>query len=61
MEITKVISQYLEYLRGIKRYSGYTLKAYKEDLNSFSKFCAENLKFEVNSIENFKSLFNASK
>ena len=50
MEITKVINQYLEYLRGIKRYSGYTLKAYKEDLNSFSKFCADHSKPEINSL-----------
>jgi integrase/recombinase XerC len=50
MEITKVINQYLEYLRGVKRYSGYTIKAYNKDLNSFSKYCADHSKFEINSI-----------
>ena len=50
MEITKVINQYLEYLQGVKRYSGYTIKAYKEDLKSFSEFCSNHSKIEINSI-----------
>ena len=50
MKITKVINQYLEYLRGVKRYSGYTIKAYKEDLISFSEFCSDHSKFDINSI-----------
>ena len=50
MKITKVIDEYLEYLRGVKRYSGYTLKAYKEDLHSFSEFCAERSKSEISHI-----------
>ena len=50
MKITKVIDEYLEYLRGVKRYSGYTIKAYNEDLNSFSKYCADRSKFDINSI-----------
>ncbi len=50
MKITKVINEYLEYLGGVKRYSGNTIKAYNEDLNSFAKFCADRSKFEINSI-----------
>ncbi len=50
MKITKVINQYMEYLGGIKRYSGYTIKAYTEDLNAFSKYCADYSKFEINTI-----------
>jgi integrase/recombinase XerC len=50
MKITKVIEQYLEYLRGVKRYSDYTLKAYREDLISFTKFCADTSKYEINTV-----------
>ena len=50
MELSKVINQYLEYLQGVKRYSGYTIKAYKEDLKSFSEFCSNHSKIEINSI-----------
>ena len=50
MKITKVINQYLEYLGGIKRYSDYTLKAYKEDLSSFSIYCADYSRFEIEAV-----------
>ncbi len=50
MELSNVISQYLEYLRGVKRYSDYTLKAYREDLISFSKYCNDYSKNGINSI-----------
>ncbi|MFZ0456348.1 MAG: tyrosine-type recombinase/integrase [Ignavibacteriaceae bacterium] len=50
MEITEVINQYMEYLRGVRRYSGYTIKAYNQDLNSFSEFCADHSKIEINSV-----------
>jgi site-specific recombinase XerD len=50
MEITQVIKNYLEYLRGVKRYSGNTLKSYGEDLSAFSQFCSDNSKTEIDSV-----------
>lgn len=50
MELSNVITRYLEYLSGVKRYSDNTIKAYKEDLNSFTKYCIDYSKKEINSI-----------
>jgi integrase/recombinase XerC len=50
MKIVQAIFQYLEYLRGVKRYSENTLKAYGQDLHSFSAYCINYSKDKVNSI-----------
>ena len=48
MQITQIITDYLDYLRGVKRYSYNTLKAYNEDLISFSKYCMDYSRNEIN-------------
>lgn len=50
MKISLVIDKYLEYLRGVKRYSDNTVKSYKEDLSSFSDYCSENSKEKISSV-----------
>jgi integrase/recombinase XerC len=50
MEIVQAIFQYLEYLRGVKRYSDNTLKAYGEDLHSFSVYCNNYSKYQIDSV-----------
>ena len=41
MNIEKASSEYIGELKGIKRYSANTIKAYSEDLSEFMEFCAK--------------------
>jgi site-specific recombinase XerD len=47
MNIVKASSEYIGELKGIKRYSANTIKAYSEDLNEFMEFCKKNSILDV--------------
>lgn len=50
MNIKKIIDLYLEEIISVRRYSGYTKKAYKEDLYEFLNFCLQNEIEEINKV-----------
>ncbi len=50
MSIDRVVEEYLEQLKNVKRYSPNTVKSYSEDLNDFIKFCEDNAKLEITGI-----------
>jgi site-specific recombinase XerD len=50
MDISLLIFEYLDNLKNIKRYSGNTIKAYREDLVSFTNFCRIHNREEISKI-----------
>jgi len=50
MRIEQVVEAYIIYLRNIRRYSPNTIKSYKADLYDFTKYCSDNNKSEMTSI-----------
>jgi integrase/recombinase XerC len=50
MNVISVSKQYLDELENIKRYSKNTLKAYKKDLEQFTKFCQDKDKTDISLI-----------
>ncbi len=50
MKIDQIVEGYIIYLRNIRRYSPNTIKAYKSDLTDFIKYCNDNNKIDIASI-----------
>ncbi len=50
MKISRVVNEYLEDIKNIKRYSPNTVKSYTEDLNDFKEYCANYSKSEISNI-----------
>ncbi len=50
MNIKELSSNYIDHIENIKRYSPYTVKSYKTDLNQFTDFCSTKKKTDVNKI-----------
>lgn len=50
MLIEKVTEEYLQYLKGIKRYSENTVKSYRSDLEGFNSYCNEYSKKEISDV-----------
>jgi integrase/recombinase XerC len=47
MRIEKILTEYLQYLKGIKRYSDNTIKSYRTDLDAFVSYCTEYSKQDI--------------
>ncbi len=50
MLIEKVIEEYLQYLKSVKRYSVNTIKSYRADLDGFNSYCLEYSKKDISEI-----------
>jgi len=50
MNIKELSSNYIDHIDNIKRYSPYTVKSYKTDLNQFTDFCTGKKKTDVDKI-----------
>ena len=50
MKIDQIVEGYIIYLRNIRRYSPNTIKSYKADLSDFIKYCSDNNKFDITSV-----------
>lgn len=50
MDIKELSSNYLDHIENIKRYSSYTVKSYRTDLNQFTAFCAANNRIDIDKI-----------
>lgn len=50
MLVEKILSEYLDYLRGVKRYSENTIKSYRTDLEDFLSYCSEYRKKDIKEI-----------
>jgi integrase/recombinase XerC len=50
MLIEKILTEYILYLRNIKRYSENTVKSYSADLEAFLSYCHEHFKTDIRAI-----------